>query len=76
MSCAAGAADAKGSGTVNVSRKRLVADLSKLVRIPSWEECETIGRHLVDQLRREGFSGARTDAAGNVVVTLGRGGPG
>lgn len=61
---------------MNVSRKRLVTDLSTLVQIPSWQECETIGRHVLAELRKMGLSGAHRDKAGNIIATLGSGGPG
>lgn len=58
------------------SRKRLVADLSQLVRIPSWQECDTIAAHVIRKLRAAGARNVRRDAAGNVIATLGSGGPG
>jgi len=61
---------------VQTSRKRLVTDLSRLVQIPSWQECETIGRHVTRALREAGARNVHTDPAGNVIGTLGRGGPG
>ncbi len=61
---------------MKVSRRRLNRDLSALVRIPSWEECDTIGKHVLAQLRRAGMRSARRDKAGNVIATLGSGGPG
>ena len=61
---------------MTVSRKRLVADLSKLVRIPSWQECDTIAAHVIRELRRAGVKSVRRDVAGNVIATLGSGGPG
>ena len=61
---------------MKASRKRLVTDLSRLVQIPSWQECETIGRHVTRAFREAGARNVHTDAAGNVIGTLGRGGPG
>jgi acetylornithine deacetylase/succinyl-diaminopimelate desuccinylase-like protein len=61
---------------MRVNRKRLVADLSRLVQIPSWEECETIARHAAAALREAGAVEVHIDKAGNVIGSLGRGGPG
>lgn len=61
---------------MTVSRKRLVADLSGLVQIPSWQECDTVAEHAAALLRGAGVADVRRDAAGNVLATLGRGGPG
>jgi acetylornithine deacetylase/succinyl-diaminopimelate desuccinylase-like protein len=61
---------------VNVSRKRLVTDTSRLVQIPSWLECDTIARHVLREIKAIGIAGAHRDKAGNVIATLGSGGPG
>ena len=61
---------------MTVSRKRLVADLSQLVQIPSWEQCDTIARHVIAELKRAGIASPRRDKAGNVIATLGSGSPG
>ena len=34
---------------MTVSKKRLVADLAQLVRIPSWQECDTIALTVWDE---------------------------
>lgn len=60
---------------MNVSRKRLVTDLSRLVQIPSYLECETIARHVLGELKKMGLA-AQVDSGGNVLATLGSGGPG
>jgi len=58
-----------------VNRKRLVTDLSRLVQIPSHLECETIARHVLGELKKIGVA-AHIDSGGNVIATLGAGGPG
>jgi acetylornithine deacetylase/succinyl-diaminopimelate desuccinylase-like protein len=61
---------------MRVNRKRLVTDLSRLVQIPSWEECETIARCAAEALREAGAGDVHIDKSGNVIGSLGRGGPG
>ncbi len=53
---------------MKISRKRLVQDLSTLVQIQSWQECQTITQHLLDQARREDLGESRIDEAGNVLL--------
>ena len=53
---------------MKISRKRIVQDLSKLVQIQSWQECETICRHLLAQVESEGLWAGRIDEAGNVLI--------
>ncbi|MBN2582633.1 MAG: M20/M25/M40 family metallo-hydrolase [Planctomycetes bacterium] len=61
---------------MKINRKRLITDLSRLVQIPSWQECDTIARHAVAALRDAGARNVHIDKAGNVIGTLGRGGKG
>lgn len=60
---------------MKISRKRIVQDLSKLVQIPSWQECDTICSHLLSQAGEEGLGKAHMDESGNVLIEFDGEGP-